>query len=233
MAELAEQRRPPRKVPRLLNLVVRTLAAFLGGCAALTAAIFVVSGLGAGNDGVTVAAVMCAFVAGASLAFIGVGRWLGPLDPSDARESLSQAAGPLFEAALAALNRPAAAPRGAHFWPLLLGSLAIFVAAGGISTGVTGLGVLSAVLMFHEAGHLIAMRAFAQARRQPPHARQCQRRRHASDPRTSRAAHSVTARHCANPERLRDAVCALRHRLAPPALRALVTPALSERSSVA
>jgi Zn-dependent protease len=66
----------------------------------------------------------------------------------------------VFEAALEALNQPLAAAGGAHFWPLLLGSLAIFVAVGGISTGVTGLSLLSAVLALHEAGHLVAMRAF-------------------------------------------------------------------------
>jgi hypothetical protein len=160
MAELSNTRQSGRRreVPRLVNLAVRTVAAFFGGCAGAfgTGALLVERV----PDTVSVPGVFAGFVLGGCAGFIGVGRLLGPIDPVDVAPELVQAPLSLFEATMAELDKPPAGLLRGAFLPLLFGSFAVFIATGGAALGLGGVLWLSLVLVFHEVGHLLAMRAF-------------------------------------------------------------------------
>jgi Zn-dependent protease len=157
MGKNSERLVPQRSVPRLVHLVASTVASFLGAFAGLVAVLVLLHRFApAAADAVSITGALLGFLCGGSVGMFCVRAVLGAMDPPAPPDQVAPRA---FEAALAELNKPRAGRR-TEFWPMLLGSLAIFVALGGLAAGIGRLVLLTAVLGFHEAGHLVAMRAF-------------------------------------------------------------------------
>ena len=146
-----------RRVPRLVYLVTSSVVCFFGAVGGLIGVIALLAKFAPGApDQQTIPAALLGFIAGGGVGMFCVRAALGAMEPPEAQGPVDASA---FEAAFAELQKPLG-ERRSDFWPMLLGSLAIFLVLGGLSGGVGRLVLLTAVLGFHEAGHLVAMRAF-------------------------------------------------------------------------
>jgi len=149
-SELVAEAHQRQTVP-VFQIIVRTVVTLVSGVVAVLIVGWMTARPGQGlSSGALFGAFAIGSLMGASAVEAVLGSRLGnPTPPPE-----------LFEATLAQLNEPQA-DKGKKFWPLLLASLAIFIATGGTGPGaLTRLILLSAVLGFHEAGHLLAMRLF-------------------------------------------------------------------------
>jgi hypothetical protein len=155
--ENAERAMYRRKVPRFVHLVAYTVFGFLGVFGGLISAIVLLSQFAPEwQNERNIPCTVLGTVGGGFLGVFSVRAVLGAMEPPG---SITEVDPRVFEATLAELKKPPGKSR-TEFWPLLLGSLAIFMALGGLSGGVGRLVLLTAVLALHEAGHLVAMRAF-------------------------------------------------------------------------
>ncbi|HWZ88929.1 MAG TPA: site-2 protease family protein [Polyangiaceae bacterium] len=148
-----EDERHGRARMRLVLIAVRAVATFVGGFGAVLAAGWLSYHAGRRPHAFSPGMALGAFVVGSLLGSASVARAFDRTEPAP------PATPELRNAALSLLEQPAATNQKTKFGPLLAISLLAFLATGGSTHGVQGLLILTAVLAFHEGGHLVAMRA--------------------------------------------------------------------------